>query len=68
MKSHRNEAEDDRDPIQIVRDDGTICRRILPAEKCVEDSPSSSTIQAWTTALKKISANWDQCWLEGHER
>lgn len=43
--SHDEEANDDCNPIHIVRDDGAVCRRVLPSEYCIEDTPSTTAIK-----------------------
>jgi hypothetical protein len=45
LVAHDEEANDDRDPVDVVRDNGTVCCRVLPSEDCVEDTPSSTTIE-----------------------
>lgn len=51
--SHRQKAQDDDDPVHIIRDDGTISSRILPAEDGVEDSPASASVEFWVTKLEE---------------
>lgn len=67
MKSQCDKAENDRNPVYVVRDDGTVCCRILPAEKRVEDSPTPSLVQLRTTALQKSAIPGYTVTL-GHER
>lgn len=47
----QDETGNDRDPIHIVRYDGSISGRILPPENCIEYSPPSATIDIRATAL-----------------
>lgn len=47
----QDETGNDRDPIHIVRYDGSISGRILPPENCIEYSPPSATIDLRATAL-----------------
>jgi len=51
MVSQKQETDDDREPVQVVRYDRTIGGRVLPSEDCVEYTPSSATIDPWTAEL-----------------
>ena len=54
--SHSQEAQNDRNPVHIVRDDRAVGCRVLPAEDGIEDSPSSPTIELRVAKLQdKIS-------------
>ena len=51
MVSQKQETDDDREPVQVVRYDGTIGGRVLPSEDCIEYTPSSATIDLWIAEL-----------------
>jgi hypothetical protein len=51
MVSQKQENDDDREPVQVVRYDRTIGGRVLPSEDCVEYTPSSATLDLWTAEL-----------------
>lgn len=53
--AHADDAEDDKDPVQVVRDDGPVCCRILPAEKMVEDAPAAAAVGLGITTLVAFS-------------
>ena len=54
--AHCEEGNDDCNPVEVVREDRTVGRRILPSENCVENSPSSATIHLGIAALFVWSA------------
>jgi hypothetical protein len=53
--AHADDAEDNKDPVQVVRDDGPVCCRILPTEEMVEDSPAAAAVSIGITTLVAIS-------------
>lgn len=52
--AHEEEAGDDDNPVQIIRDDGAEGGRILPAKNGVEDAPSTAAIQLWISELNQV--------------
>ena len=38
-EAHNDEAGHDKDPVDIVRNDGPVCRRVCPAKNGIEDAP-----------------------------
>jgi hypothetical protein len=44
LPAQEQEAGDDNDPVEIVRDDRAVRRAVLPAEERVEDTPSAVTV------------------------
>lgn len=48
---HGRELSDNKDPVQVVRKNGTVCGRVVPAQDGVEDGPASSTIELRVAAL-----------------
>lgn len=52
---HREERENDDNPVEDVCDDRAICRGILPAEQSIEDTPSTAAIDLGITALCLVS-------------
>jgi hypothetical protein len=53
LVSHHKEAKDDCNPIAVVRNNGAVCCRVLPAENGVEDTPSATAVESWITELRK---------------
>ena len=53
--SHHSKANDDCDPVAVVRDDRAVGGRVLPAENGVEDSPSATAIEFWVAELGNVS-------------
>ncbi len=51
--SHRKEGKNDYEPIQVVRKDGAIGCRILPAEYAVEYAPASTAVELRVAALSR---------------
>ena len=51
IETHGEESDDDGDPIEIVRKNGAVGRRVLPPEQGVEDSPSSTAVDLGIAAL-----------------
>lgn len=45
LVSHCDEPYHHRCPVQIVSDDGPICRRVSPAQDGIEDAPPPSAIE-----------------------
>jgi hypothetical protein len=45
LVSHEEETNDDAKPVQVVRNDRTICGTVGPAEDSIEDTPATTTIQ-----------------------
>lgn len=45
------ETDNNGNPVQVVRDNGTNCCRVLPAKEGIEDSPPSTTADLGITAL-----------------
>lgn len=41
LEAHGGEAGHDKEPIEVVRDDGAVGGRVLPAENGVEDAPAA---------------------------
>lgn len=52
--SHHKESNDDCNPIAVIRNDGAVCCRVLPAENGVEDTPSATAVKFWVTELKSV--------------
>lgn len=52
--THGQEDDDYNEPEDIVRNDGSVCGRILPAEDGVKDSPSTTSIDVWVASLIKL--------------
>ena len=52
LVSHEEEHADDSDPIDVIRNDVTVGRGVLPAENGVEDAPSATTVQFWIGELE----------------
>jgi hypothetical protein len=50
------EASDNHDPVEVVCNDGSICRAILPSEERVENTPTAITVLKRGAALKNTSA------------
>lgn len=38
------ETDDNSDPVEVIGDDGAICRAVLPAKKRVEDTPTALAV------------------------
>ena len=55
LVSHRNEDDDNDNPIEIVGKDGSVRGGILPTEECIEDAPTSTTTDLRTAALSLVS-------------
>jgi hypothetical protein len=56
--SHGQETQDDCNPVHVIRDDGAVGGRVLPAKHGVEDTPSSTTIELWIAELEnKVNDN-----------
>ena len=49
---HSQEGCYDADPVKVVGDDGAIGCGVLPAENGIEDTPASSAVDLWVTALR----------------
>lgn len=49
--SHDEERHNDNQPIDVVTNDGAVCRRVSPAEDGVEDAPTASTVHLWATTV-----------------
>ena len=56
LVSKKEESDYDNNPIQIVRDDGTIGCRILPAKEGIKDTPSTTAAYFWIATLRKLLA------------
>jgi hypothetical protein len=48
---HRCVGDDDSNPVEVIREDGSIGGGVLPAEKGVEDAPAAAPVQFGVTAL-----------------
>jgi hypothetical protein len=48
---HRCVEGDDSDPVEVIREDGSIGGGVFPAEKGVEDTPAAASIEFGVTAL-----------------
>jgi len=46
------EADDDHEPVEVVREDGTDCGGVFPAEDGVEDAPAAATVDFGVAALE----------------
>lgn len=55
IKYHGKESEDHNDPVQVVRNDGTDCCRVRPAEQSIEDTPPTASVDLWIAALHVVS-------------
>jgi len=51
LETQNHEADNDREPIHVVADDGAISSRVLPAENRVEDAPATTAIELWVAVL-----------------
>jgi hypothetical protein len=55
---HGQETHDDSNPVYVVRYDGSVGGRVLPAEDGIEDTPSAASIEFWIAKLvEKVSDN-----------
>lgn len=63
--AHEEETDDDNDPVDVVRNDGSVRGRVLPAEDGVEDTPAAASVEFWVAVLVFISGwGWklrDRC-------
>ena len=48
------EADDDHEPVEVVREDGTDCGGVFPAEDGVEDAPAAATVDFGVAALEAM--------------
>lgn len=49
--AHDQEAENDEDPVHVVRDDGAVGRGVLPPQDGVEDAPAAAAVELWVAEL-----------------
>ncbi len=42
---HNQKADNDSNPVHIIRDDRAISSRVLPAQDGIEDTPSTTTVE-----------------------
>lgn len=48
---HSDEADDDEDPVHVVRDNATISSRVLPPKDSVEDTPATAPVHLRVAAV-----------------
>lgn len=48
---HAEECNDHNEPIEVVRKDTSVCRRVLPAEDGVENAPTAATVELRVAAV-----------------
>jgi hypothetical protein len=71
LEPHRSKANHDQNPVQIVRKNRAVRRRVRPAEKRVEDSPTTSSIDLRRAAvhvpdaLADVVGTWTGACLAG---
>lgn len=51
LVGHGRELSNHKDPVQVVRKNGTVCGRVVPAQDGVEDGPAASAVKLRVTAL-----------------
>jgi len=51
--AHGEKSDDDGPPVDVVRDDGAVGGRVLPAQEAVEDSPAAAAVDIWAAALNE---------------
>lgn len=51
--THEEESQHYKDPVQVVRDDGAVSGRVLPAEDGVEDTPAAASVELWVAELRR---------------
>lgn len=52
-KPQHQKSSNDRDPVDIVRNDGAIGGRVVPTKESVENTPATSTVELRTAALEE---------------
>jgi hypothetical protein len=51
LEPHHSKANHNKNPVEVVRQDRTISRRVRPAEQRIEDPPTTSSIDLRRTAV-----------------
>lgn len=51
LEPHHSKANHDQDPVQVVRKDRAIGRRIRPAEQRIEDAPTAASVDFRRAAI-----------------
>lgn len=67
LEAQRDKHADDKEPVQVVRDDGPVGGRVGPAEDGVEDAPAAVGGAAWLAALLGLSATARARYLDERE-
>lgn len=49
--AHGEKGDDDGPPVDVVRDDGAVGGRVLPAQEAIKDSPKTATVDVRAAAL-----------------
>lgn len=51
METHRQKCGNDKDPVDVVGDDGAVGGCVVPAEDGVEDTPAAAAVELGTATL-----------------
>lgn len=51
LELHNRKLANNKEPVNIVCNDGTICRRVIPSKNSVEDGPRTSAVELRVAAL-----------------
>lgn len=57
VESESGEPRHDSDPVNIIRDDGSVGGRVVPTEDCVQKAPAAAAVQLRAAALKRESVS-----------
>lgn len=53
LEAQQEQPRHNADPVDVVRDDGTICGRIIPAKDGIQNSPAAATVELGVAALTR---------------
>ena len=71
LESHRSKANHDQNPVQVVRKDRAVRRRVRPPKYRVEDAPAAASVDFWRAAvdvpdaLADVVGSWTGACLAG---